>query len=475
MQIRRERRIRFPLLGALGLVLGLLIAAAFVAPRIISLSPQHGSGQVPSSAPVSISFSQRMDPDSVMEHLRVDPAIDFIPTWNEKTLTLEHDDPWPSGSSVTVTLTSGARSIGLLPLLRSRSWSFTIGEPRVAYLYPAGQPAEILAQSLSDDQAAPLTESPLGVFDFSLNSHGTLIAYSAERPDGGTDLYVLDLIAGEDRRVYPSPEGSRCESVVISPGGDYLAFECFEFQASAGGPMTPGPRHVWILSLEQGAQPLHAGQEDHITTAPLWSPLGALAFYDSTSIAIVILDPALSPDLAAPYLLSSAMGNISGWSPDGAVLVFAEMVFPLPQDASEQPSDQLTLDFYTHLLAVNMTSGTLRDLSGDAHEAVEDASPVFSPDGQTIAFARRYMDQTRFTLGRQIWLMEADGSNPRVLTSDTMINHSALAWSPDSSFLAFMRFDRSHISKPAEIWVIEAGGDNPRLLIQGGYLPVWIP
>ena len=26
-----------------------------------------------------------------------------------------------------------------------------------------------------------------------------------------------------------------------------------------------------------------------------------------------------------------------------------------------------------------------------------------------------------------------------------------------------------------EIWVIEAGGANPRLLIQGGYLPVWIP
>ena len=85
------------------------------------------------------------------------------------------------------------------------------------------------------------------------------------------------------------------------------------------------------------------------------------------------------------------------------------------------------------------------------------------------------MDQERFTLGRQIGLMNVDGSNARVLTANTMINHSALAWSPDSSTLAYMRFDLSNISRPAEIWVMEVDGGSPRMLIQGGYMPVWIP
>ncbi len=475
MQIQRERQVSLPLLGASGLVLGLLIAAILSAPRVKSISPQHGSTQVPSSASISITFTQRMDPDSVMEHLSVSPPTEFTHTWDEQTLTLEHDDLWPSGSTVTLTLSGGARSLGLLPLLTSRSWSFSIGDPRVAYLYPAGQHAEIYAHSLSEDVGTPLTETALGVYDFSLSHHGAQIAYTAERSDGGTDLHLLDLVTGDDRPVYSSPEGSRCESVVVSPGGDYLAFECFEFQTSGAGTLIPGSRRVWVLPLEQGEQPFLAGQDDHITTAPRWSPSGVLAFYDSTSIAVVIVDPAQVADLTVPTLLPSAMGNISSWSPDGTVLVFAQMVLPPAHSAFEEHSDEIELDFYTHLFSANLASGTVDDLSGDEFEPVEDASPTFSPDGLTIAFARRYMDQARFTLGRQIWLMNADGSNARILTTDTMINHSALAWSPDSSALAHMRFDRSDISQPAEIWITDINGDNSRLLVRGGYLPIWIP
>jgi Tol biopolymer transport system component len=475
MQLRRERRISLPLLGALGLILGLLIAAALSAPRVRSINPQHASTQIPAFAPISITFNQRMDPDSVLDHLSVDPFTEFTSTWDEKTLTLEHDAPWPSDSTVTITLSGGARSLGLLPLLSSKTWSFSIGEPRVAYLYPAGQHPEIYAHSLGDDQGTPLTETSLGVFDFSLSHHGTLIAYSAERSDGSTDLHTLDLVSGDDRLVYSSPEGSRCETVAVSPGGDYLAFECFEFQTSEGGSLIPGPRRVWLLPLERGEQPFLAGQDDHITTAPLWSPSGALAYYDSMSIAIMIVDPTQATNLIVPKLLPSAMGNISSWSPDGAVLVFAEMVIPPPQPESDDHSQEIELDFYTHLYSADLANDDIDDLSGTEFAPVEDASPAFSPDGLTIVFARRYMDQARFTLGRQIWLMDADGSNVRLLTNDTLINHSALAWSPDSSTLAFMRFDRSNISQPAEIWVMDTNGDNPRMLVQGGYLPIWIP
>jgi Tol biopolymer transport system component len=475
MEIRRERRVGLPLLGALGLVLGLLIAAFVAAPRVKSVSPENGSDQVPAAASISITFTQRMDPDSVLEHLSVTPATEFTISWEENTLIFEHDDPWPSGSSITITLSSGARSFGFLPLLLTKSWNFTIGQPRVAYLYPAGQPAEIHVQSMGDDQGLPITDTPLGVFDFSLNNASTLIAYSSERSDGSTDLHVLDLVTEEDTLAYSSPQGTRCEAVVASPHGEFLAFECFEFQSSPGGQPIPGPRHVWILSLEEGATPYLAGQMGDITSAPRWSPSGLLSFYDSSLIAIVVVDPSLGPDQDNPLFFPSAMGNLSSWSPDGRNLIFADMVLPLPLSTSEEQLLEIELDFYTHLFLADLTVEGLYDLSGNEQEPVEDASPTYSPDGWTIAFTRRYMDRERFTLGRQIWLKNPDGSNARVLTTETMINHSALAWSPDSNVLAFMRFDLSNISLPAEIWVIDVDGGDAHMLVRGGYMPAWIP
>jgi Tol biopolymer transport system component len=478
MQLRRDRRIHLPLLGALGLVIGLLIAAVLTAPRIQSHSPLDESIQVPASASISITFNQRMDPESVEEHLQIDPAIDATITWRENTLNLDHDDPWPQGSTVTVTVSAGARSAGFLPLLRSEAWSFTVGEPRIAYLWEAAEHAEIYTQEIGTDESEKLTETEMGVYDFSLGGRGTLLVYSSERQDGGTDLHMLDLVSGEDRLVYPCPFGSRCEASSLSPAGDYLAFERVELQVGAAGPMFSGQRDVWILPLDGEQQPFLAGEQDHATSAPRWSPMGTLTFYDSTTVAIFIIDPRLGPNHVPLVTIPCGMGNLSTWSPDGAELVFAEMILSTdqaPLGESDTDHDDPVLDFYTHLFVIDLSSNTIRDLSGDGPLPVEDASPAFSPNGEAVAFARRYMDEARFTLGRQIWLMEADGSNPRALTGDTLFNHSSLAWSPDSSTLAYMRFNRADISQKAEIWIMAADGQNARMLVEGGYLPVWIP
>jgi Tol biopolymer transport system component len=478
MQLRRDRRIHLPLLGALGLVIGLLIAAVLTAPRIQSYLPLNESSQVPASASISITFSQRMDPESVEDHLQIDPAIDAAITWSENTLVLEHDDSWPQGATVTVTVSSGARSAGFLPLLRSVTWSFTIGEPRIAFLWEGTEYTEVYAQELDSDEPEKLTETEMGVYDFSLGGRGTLLVYSAERQDGGTDLYMLDLVSGEDRLVYPCPSGSRCESSSLSPSGDYLTFERVELQTGVAGQMFSGNREVWILPLDGEQQPFLAGEQDHATSAPRWSPMSTLTFYDSTIVAIVIIDPRLGPNHVPLVTIPCGMGNLSTWSPDGTELVFAEMVISADQEPvgeSETDHDDLALDFYTHLFVIDLSTNIIRDLSGDERLPVEDASPAYSPDGQSIAFARRYMDEALFTLGRQIWLMEPDGSIPRTLTGDTLFNHSSLAWSPDSSTLAYMRFNRADISQEAEIWTVSADGQNARKLFGGGYLPVWIP
>jgi Tol biopolymer transport system component len=85
------------------------------------------------------------------------------------------------------------------------------------------------------------------------------------------------------------------------------------------------------------------------------------------------------------------------------------------------------------------------------------------------------MDSEHWTLGRQLWVMRADGSEAHPLTDEPDYNHSALGWSPDSSTLVYMRFNQSDIAQPAEIWVIGADGEGAHSVATGGFSPRWMP
>jgi Tol biopolymer transport system component len=124
-------------------------------------------------------------------------------------------------------------------------------------------------------------------------------------------------------------------------------------------------------------------------------------------------------------------------------------------------------------LAFLHINGIVKNLSGE--ELVEDTSPAYSPDGRWLAFARKFLDTERWTPGRQLWVMEADGENAYALTHDEFFSHAALAWSPDSQTIAFVRAHRTSPDVPPEIWIINVDGSNPIRLVIGGYAPQWIP
>ncbi|MGB0893142.1 MAG: amidohydrolase family protein [Parashewanella sp.] len=79
--------------------------------------------------------------------------------------------------------------------------------------------------------------------------------------------------------------------------------------------------------------------------------------------------------------------------------------------------------------------------------------PTYSPDGKYIAFTS---DQDG---GDNIWVMNADGSNPRAVTNETFRLLNSPAWSPDSQYLvARKHFTSSRSIGAGEVWLYHVTG-----------------
>ena len=90
--------------------------------------------------------------------------------------------------------------------------------------------------------------------------------------------------------------------------------------------------------------------------------------------------------------------------------------------------------------------------------------PVWSPDGQRIAFTRGDV-----MTNIDIWVMKADGSGPQRLTVHPE-RDSRAAWSPDGGQIAFV----SQRDGDVAVWIMDAEGGNQRKLARGRE-PSWSP
>jgi TolB protein len=357
-------------------------------------------------------------------------------------------------------------------MLQGHSWSFTVGTSRIVYLWPAGGPADLYTVHPDSLDRVRLTETTYGVLDYTLSAERNRIVYAAARQDGGSDLHLMDLVSGEQRLFYSCPQEVKCQALALDPTGEVLVFERYEFKVWAAGKPVLGPSQVWAISLEGETEAYPIGSVDHVTSNPDWSSIGWLAYYDNTLKAFALVDIVDGPTPQPLYYLPNELGLRGSWSPDGAYILLPEIVFP-ETVSDEQEEGPLT--FYSHLYRVDVYTGLMEDLSGGQLGRVEDAAPSYSPNGEWIAFTRKYLEEDQWTLGRQLWLMRHDGSEARQLTDEPPFGFSAIDWSLDSSTLVLMRSDLVDLAQPSEIWLYEIDGGEATKLVVGGYMPRWIP
>lgn len=475
-QVRRFPQWGF---GVLGFVLGVVLVGVLASPKVIAVEPGKNATEVPSTAPVRILFNRPMDSQSVQSHLQIQPDSLGKVIQQGNQISFSPQEPWPFGETVTITLRAGARSDRFLPLLFGETWSFQVGEPRVVYLWPASEQAELTIHSIAEEgEPQHLNGTAAPVLDYNLSANGVQIVYVTVRDDRGNDLRLYDLISGEDRLILGCEPEVRCKAPSLSPDGVWLAYEQESLSVGVGGVAVMARSRVWIVPAKGEAEPTPMGPEEHITGNPGWSPSGWLTYYDTSLQAIALVDIAENQTTSPFSYLPSSLGVAGAWSPDGLYLVYPEIVFPADAPGDFEHTEGRVEGeplFYSHLYRVEVISGLIEDSSPGEELMVEDASPVYSPDGSWIAFTRRYLDPLRWAPGRQIWLMRADGSEAHPLTDDTTKLHTSIAWSPDSKRLVFMRRSASDFSQLAEIVWLDIGEPQLKSLVEGGFLPRWIP
>ena len=251
---------------------------------------------------------------------------------------------------------------------------------------------------------------------------------------------------------------------------------------------TPG----WLVGLLL----LAACDEQPFTTAPLFKPGGLATPLTATPTQLAFtLPPGTSATVTARV---QYVGVITAQSSDATGCA---SVAPTSVPATKPPgSSQYVATFTVTPVAVGSCTITLTDKKGQTvtipvsvegsvtggrivytslrdgnieiylmgssgsarltNNSARDMEPVLSPDGQKIAF---YSD--RDGTGN-LWLMNADGTNPVKLTD----HHGAIhaAFSPDGSKIVFSSFEVDYQAglpeRTTDLWIMNADGTNPQRL-----------
>jgi Tol biopolymer transport system component len=442
---------------------GVVIFAWNARPRLVETYPRAGAVNVPATTALRLVFSRAMNPATVSEHLQIEPAIDGKFTWDQNILTFTPAQAWPAGQVMKLTLQDGARAASWIAFpMSGESWSFKTTAAMLAYLWPSYGQADIYALVPDTGEIQRLTNG-MGVLDFSVSSNGITIYFSAGNSEGGASLYKIDRaeVDNTTSSSYQSQEilncaSAQCRNPVASYGNQYLAYEYIVPNPGGG----TEPAQIWLLNLAT-EKTFAVGQENDETVQPSWSSKGMLAFYDVTKAGYEFVNF----DTEERILQTNQTGQPGDWSPGGEYYLAPEISYYRAPDNTERGT--------SHLMRYDGATSQAQDMSNSPD--VEDAEAVYSPDGDSIAFARKYLDAAHWTLGRQLWIMKSDGTAAHTITEEADYNHYDLAWSRDALRLAYVRFDESKPFNPPELWIVNADGTNALQLVIGGYSPIWIP
>jgi len=266
----------------------------------------------------------------------------------------------------------------------------------------------------------------------------------------------------------------------ISPDGNWVAY-------SVGGSdleEDEGFGNIYMTSAD-GSQTLKMTGDEYSASSPRWSPDGSqLAFTASIGKDAKTQVWTLDMRGGAPIQYSNVKQGVNGfaWSPDGSgMLLVVKDAKPEPAEGEDEDTPkpwiidrlQFKQDYVgyldrrrNHIYVMEGRMGEERQLTfGD----YDDSSPVWSPDGTSIAFVSNRTEEPDANVNSDIWVVRADtdADMPAAQRVTSGPNQDyAPAWSSDGQWIV-----HNTVTDAAAIWyatqdlaVTPAMGGNTRVL-----------
>ena len=329
----------------------------------------------------------------------------------------------------------------------------------VAYTSNESGNADIWLLDMNGGSAARLTDDPKVDRSPDWFPDGSALAFVSDR-GGKPSIWKVSRLGGA-----PSLIVEDAEDPAVSPDGLSVAFVRLDASGFYRIHVAPfaSPDSVNVLTTEQ------TGLWHH--RKPAWSPDGrTIAYYAArdlwavpvhggaaqplTTVDAAEKEPVWSPDGKFIYFSSNREGTRALWripASGGAAIRLTGGQGPERQPSLSRDGRQLVYSTFVDdwdLVIRDLTSGQERRFGGER----TDDSPVFSPDGKSLAFV-----SDRWIGRYDLWLQPIDAKGPagepRRLT-DQAGSVAQPAFSPDGRFIAYHRA----FNGQRDIWIVSTTG-----------------